>query len=229
MTIPEPLHRARALTNIGLHDGLPQWAYAVELQRSRLQELQAEGRRFSEFLRSSSPEGLARFSLEELSEWTSRLVADSHFLLVAVRHVLQLARHLRDRTSDDDHRADALLKAFLRGQHGRAEMIRGILEHFDRYWIEGKQDRRKGMSGWPKPVLPVDVGDKLHLHVGANQVDLLVLADDALELAHKLYEVWSEVTPWEEELPDPTDPPDDLTYLDELLGCESTEIDAGVG
>ena len=228
MTIPEPLHRARALTNIGLHDGLPQWAYAVELQRSRLQELQAEGRRFSEFLRSSSPEGLARFSLEELSEWTSRLVADSHFLLVAVRHVLQLARHLRDRTSDD-HRADALLKAFLRGKHGRAEMIRGILEHFDRYWIEGKQDRRRGMSGWPKPVLPVGMGDKLHLHIGANQVDLLVLADDALGLAHKLYEVWSEVTPWEEELPDPTDPPDDLTYLDELLGCGPPEIDDETG
>ncbi len=228
MTIPEPLDRARALTNIGLHDGLPQWAYAVELQRSRLRELQAEGHRLSELLRGS-PEELAKVSMEQLIEWNSRLVADSHFLLVAVRHVLQLARHLRDRTSDDDHRADALLKAFLRGQHGRAEMIRGILEHFDRYWIEGKQDRRKGMSGWPKPVLPVDVGDKLHLHVGANQVDLLVLADDALELAHKLYEVWSEVTPWQDELPDPTDPPDDLTYLDELLGSESTEIDAGVG
>jgi len=92
-------------------------------------------------------------------------------------------------------------------------MVRGILEHFDRYWIAGKQDRRKGMSGWPRSVDVVSVDNKLHLHVGANHVDLLLLADDALELAHKLYGVWSEVTPWDDPFFDPTDPPDDLDEL----------------
>jgi hypothetical protein len=213
MTIPDGLHRARALANIGLRDGLPQWAYALELQRSRLRELQVEGRRLDEVWRSRPSGELARLLWEQASEWNSRLVADSHFLLVAVRHVLQLARHLRDRTRDDDHRAEALLEAFLRGKHGRAEMVRGLLEHFDRYWIEGKQDRRKGIGEWPRPVDVLGVDDELQLHVGANQVDLLLLADDALELACRLYEVWCEVAPWDDPYWDPRDPPDDLDEL----------------
>jgi hypothetical protein len=213
MTIPDGLRRAQALANIGLRDGLPQWAYALNLQRSRLQQLQAEHRRLVEVWRSRPTGELARQTWEQVGEWNARLVADSHFLLVAVRHVLQLARHLRDRTNDDDHRADVLLEAFLQGKHGRAEMVRGILEHFDRYWIEGMQDRRKGMSGWSRPVDVLSVDDKLHLHVGANQVDLLLLADDALELAHKLYLVWSDVTPWDDPFFNPTDPPDDLDEL----------------
>jgi hypothetical protein len=44
-------------------------------------------------------------------------------------------------------------------------------------------------------------------------VDLLLLADDALELAHKLHEVWSEVRPWDDPYWDPRDPPDDLDEL----------------
>jgi hypothetical protein len=213
MTIPDELHRARALANIGLQDGLPKWAYALEVQRSRLRELQAEARRLDEIWHSMPTGELASLTWKQICEWNARLAIDSHFLLVAVRHVLQLARHLRDRTRDNNHRAEALLEAFLRGKHGRAEMVRGILEHFDRYWIEGKQDPRKGMGEWPRPVEVLHEDDKLYLRVGPNQVDLLLLADDALELAHKLYEVWSEVRPWDDPYWDPRDPPDDLDEL----------------
>ena len=118
MTIPDELRRAQVLANIGLRDGLPQWAYALKLQRSRLQQLQAEHRRLKEVWRNRPTGELARLTWEQLGEWNARLVADSHFLLVAVRHVLQLARHLRDRTRDDDHRAGVLLEAFLEGKHG---------------------------------------------------------------------------------------------------------------
>jgi hypothetical protein len=212
----DSLHRARALANIGLHDGLPQWAYAVELQRSRLRQLQAEGRRLTEILSSGQAEQLASLS-EDMAKWNAQLVADGHFLLIAVRHILQLGRRLRDRTAEADHRADTLLQAFVGGEHGRAELVRGILEHFDRYWIEGKQDPRRGMRGWPRPVLAnIGVDAELYLRVGQNRLDLLALADDAVELAVKLYEVWAEVTPpaFASDMPDP---PDDLTYLDVLL------------
>jgi hypothetical protein len=196
----------RAVTNIGLHDGLPHWAFVLELQRSRLRQLQAEGRRLMEQM------GTWRLPPdwgEKALDWQSQLLADGHFLLIAVTHVLQLARHLRDYTPGDDHRAEALFQAFVKGRHRRAEQVRGILEHFDRYWIEGKREPRKGISGWPSPIHANFGGGELYLRVGQNKLELLPLADDALELTRGLYEVWAEVTPpaiWSE---NPYDPPDE--------------------
>jgi hypothetical protein len=199
-------HKPRAFVNIGLHDGLPHWMYVLDLQRSRLRQLQAEGRRLSELLRGSQ---LTDWQL--IPKWHAQLLADGHFLLIAVRHVLQLARHLRDRSPEDDGRAQALFEGFVRSRHGRAELVRGILEHFDRYWIEGKQEPRKGMAGWPRPAM-ADIGanDELYLLVGQNNIELLPLADDALKLAQGLYEVWSEITPPAIMSESPYDPPDEI-------------------
>jgi hypothetical protein len=143
------------------------------------------------------------------------LLADGHFLLIAVRHVLQLARHLRDRSSEKDGRVQALFEGFIHGRHGRAELVRGILEHFDRYWIEGKQEPRKGMAGWPRPAMAnIGANDELYILVGHNDIELLPLADDALALAQSLYEVWSEITPPAIMSEDPYDPPDELEGLE---------------
>lgn len=139
----------------------------------------------------------------------SQLLADGHFLVIAVRHVLQLARHLRDYTPADDHRAEALFLAFVKGRHGRAELVRDILEHFDRYWIVGKREPRKGMSGWPRRIHVNFGGGELYLRVGQNKLELLPLANDALELTRGLYEAWAEVTPPAIMSESPYDPPDD--------------------
>jgi hypothetical protein len=207
MDTADHFEKARALTNIGLHDGLPHWAFVLELQRSRLRQLQVEGRRLMELMRSQRP---VSDWWQQGIHWQSQLLADGHFLLIAVRHVLHLARHLRDYTPADDHRAEAVLEAFVEGRHGRAELVRGILEHFDRYWIEGKQDPRKGMSGWPMPI-QANIGgsDELYLLVGQNDLELLPLADDALELTEGLYAVWTEVTPPAIMSENPYDPPDE--------------------
>ena len=206
METEDHFHKARAFANIGLHDGLPHWAYVLDLQRSRLRQLQAEGRKLGELVRTGQ---LTDWQL--IPKWQAQLLADAHFLLIAVRHVLQLARHLRDRSPKDDGRAQALIEGFLRGRHGRAELVRGILEHFDRYWIEGEQEPRKGMAGWPRPAMAnIGASDELYLLVGRNDIELLPLADDALKLAQGLYEVWSETPPPAIMSEDPYDPPDEI-------------------
>ena len=203
-------HKPRAFLNIGLHDGLPHWMYVLDLQRSRLQELQAEGRNLGELLRSGQ---LTDWKL--IPKWQGQLLADGHFLLIAVRHVLLLARHLRNRSPEDDGRAQALFEGFVRGRHGRTERVRGILEHFDRYWIEGEQEPRKGMAGWPRPAMAnIGANDELSLLVGNNEIELLPLADDALELAQGLYEVWSEITPPAIMSENPYDPPDEIDGME---------------
>jgi hypothetical protein len=199
------LEKARAITNIGLHDGLPHWAFVLELQRSRLLQLQVEGRRLMELMRSPRPPSDWP---EQAIDWQSQLLADGHFLLIAVRHVLQLARHLRDYTAAEDHRAEVLFEAFVKGRHRRAEQVRDILEHFDQYWVVGKREPRKGMSGWPRPIQANFGGGELYLRVGQNKLELFPLADDALELTRGLYEVWAEVTPPAIMSENPYDPPD---------------------
>lgn len=217
------LEKARAVTNIGLHDGLPHWAFVLELQRSRLRHLQVEGRRLMELMRSRRPPSDWP---QQAIDWQSQLLADGHFLLIAVRHVLQVARHLRDYTPAEDHRAEVLLKAFVKGRHRRAELARGILEHVDQYWVEGKREPRKGMSGWPRPIQANFGGGELYLRVGQNELELLPLADDALELTHGLYEVWAEVTPPAIMSENPYDPPDDwelVTVADEPRSAEGPD------
>jgi hypothetical protein len=210
METEDRFHKPRAFVNIGLHDGLPQWMYVLDLQRSRLRQLQAEGRKLGELVRSGQLTDWQR-----ILKWQAQLLADGHFLLIAVRHVLQLARHLRDRSPEDDGRAQALFEGFVRGRHGRAELIRGILEHFDRYWIEGRQEPRKGMAGWPRPAIAnIGAQDELYLLVGNNDIELLPLADDALTLAHGLYEVWSEIAPPALMSEDPYDPPDEIDGIE---------------
>src|SRR5215203_2946706 len=66
-------HKPRAFLNIGLHDGLPHWMYVLDLQRSRLQELQAEGRNLGELLRSGQ---LTDWKL--IPKWQGQLLADGH-------------------------------------------------------------------------------------------------------------------------------------------------------
>jgi hypothetical protein len=51
METDDRFYQARAFVNIGLHDGLPHWMYVLDLQRSRLRQLQAEGRRLGELIR----------------------------------------------------------------------------------------------------------------------------------------------------------------------------------
>jgi hypothetical protein len=210
METDDRFHQARAFVNIGLHDGLPHWMYVLDLQRSRLRQLQEEGRRLGELIRGGQ---LTDWQL--IPKWQAQLLADGHFLLIAVRHVLQLARHLRDRSSEHDGRAQALLEGFVRGRHGRAELVRGILEHFDRYWIEGRQEPRKGMAGWPRPAMAnIGADDDLYLLVGHNDIELLPLADDALRLAQGLYEVWAETTPPDFMSENPYDPPDEIDGIE---------------
>lgn len=210
METEDRFHKPRAFVNIGLHDGLPHWMYVLDLQRSRLQQLQAEGRNLGELLRSGQ---LTDWKL--IPQWQEQLLADGHFLLIAVRHVLQFARHLRNRSPEDDGRAQALFEGFVRGRHGRTELVRGILEHFDRYWIEGKQEPRKGMAGWPRPAMAnIGANDELYLLVGNNKIELLPLANDALKLAQGLYEVWSEITPPAIMSENPYDPPDEIDGME---------------
>ena len=224
METADRFQEARAFANIGLHDGLPHWAYVLDLQRSRLRQLQAEGRELGELLRSGQ---LNDWRL--IQNWQAQLVADGHFMLIAVRHVLRLARHLRDRSTADDGRAQALFEGFVRGRHGRAELVRGILEHFDRYWIEGRQEARKGMVGWPRPAV-ADIGEhELFLFVGQNRIELLRLADDALRLAHGLYEVWSEIAPPAVMSENPCDPPDEVDGVEIRFKGGALEIIFVVG
>jgi len=86
------------------------------------------------------------------------------------------------------------------------------------------------MAGWPRPAR-ADIGahDELFLFVGQNRIELLPLADDALKLAHGLYEVWSEVTPPAIMSENPYDPPDEVDGVEMRFKDGALEIVFVVG
>ena len=171
------------------------WSAVIQLQRDRLEGLlrQVDGR---DRVRSL-PELIQQGSW--LHAWQLQALADSHFLLVSVRHVLRHGRALRKLVDHIDPRPREAIAAFLSGSGREAEKVRGVLEHWDEYSLDRK-DYPRGMErpeneiAGQASVSPVD--HDLVMNLAGLEFHLLDLAGEALVLVQTLDRVWIEsITP----------------------------------
>lgn len=126
------------------------------------------------------------------------LHADVHFLLVATRHILVLARGIRDmaKREADMKVRDDLIAAHNRfaSRHLDAKAMRDLLEHFDAY-AEGGGNLRSQLDDcaldWgPLAGTLADQREEglLLLH-GGMQINIQEVGESALRLAEEVYAV----------------------------------------
>jgi hypothetical protein len=180
------------------------WGKVVMLQAERLTEalpLTEAAYADLEVERDDAPPELSNWDL-----WNTRVRADAHLLVVAVRHVLLHGRYLAEFSPE----AAELLAAWTTGPHRDAETARGVLEHYDRYWIAGQGDAKRAVrQDAPVAVIAPD-DDLTDFRLVIDQVELwlLAMARDAFALALKLSDLWN--TRSALHLMRRIDPPDDL-------------------
>jgi hypothetical protein len=120
--------------------------------------------------------------------WNTNVRADAHLLVIAVRHVLLHGRALAELEPE----AARLLAEWNRGPRRDAETARGVLEHYDRYWIAGRGDPKRSVRG-EHPIASVhrnaDLTD-FELRVDDLRLDLLAMAGDTFALGLALSRLW---------------------------------------
>jgi hypothetical protein len=180
----------RKFMALGMGRSLPFWKEVVALQLRRLDELEKQ----LPSVRHHFVANAHRYAVNNpvMNDWTLRTHADSHFLLVAIRHVLRFGRELRKLTAGDDERPNILLQEFL-SKYRHAEALRGILEHFDEYSVGGKSDLKRGVGPELLGVQIESQGDRITLIIGSHNVPLVPLGQAAAELAHKLDHLWEQL------------------------------------
>ena len=169
--------------NLGFGRSLAFWPHVVELQHERLTEL---WKRRGEVLDESASTGPG----EVHERWWTEAMADGHFLLIAVRHVLRHGWRLRDLTAGKDGQAAKVLDAFM-NDHRTAHTKRDILEHFDEYWVDGRPMKRDVDT----VVSVTFADDDIVMTIGGDDLRLLALGRAAIELGYKLTRIWDAVVP----------------------------------
>lgn len=183
------------IMHAGFGRGLSFWAEAVRLQALRLAACVQEWDSLQ----------LQPFSVESQRKWGSwhlTVLADAHYLLVGVRHVLRLARILRRAIGQVDQRPAQAIEDFLAGPGKPAEALRDLLEHWDRYSLtEPDRDYPGQFKRPPAEIiadqLHVDVrAGELFVSVGGVEVPTITLANEAIRLATELAAArWEALTP----------------------------------
>jgi hypothetical protein len=171
----------QALFNIRMgRRSLPFWADVLNLQMKRLSHLLA----IVEDVRTGSDPAQLR-----PREWWVQLDADAHLVVIAVRHVLAHARHL----GRFDAQAKAEYLEWCRGPYRQAVTARGIVEHFDRYWIEGKGDLKAGLRSQEVRAAAFMTPDGTDFEFALDDIKLplLAMAAEALALAQRTDRLWN--------------------------------------
>jgi len=158
----DPEQQRIALMRLGFGRTFPYWAKAIPICATRL----ATAYDVYPSLRAAvdTVDGQDRHS-----EWFTSTSLDGHMLIIAVTHVRLLAR-----------RAKGLLPSaevvFAEPQLADAELVRGVLEHFDDYWVARSGSRKRGIQ--PADVeVSVEYGERdLVFNIGDHVINLLALA-----------------------------------------------------
>jgi hypothetical protein len=180
----------RKFMALGMGRSLPFWKEVIALQLHRLDGLQKQ-------LPAANEHFAANFNTYAgnnpvMNTWTLQIQADSHFLLVSIRHVLRLGREFSKLTAVYDERPSALLQDFL-SKYRDAESLRGILEHFDAYSVGGKIDVRIGIGPETRGLQLESSGEQIILVIGKRKLPLIPLGQAAAELANGLDFLWEEL------------------------------------
>jgi len=160
------------------------WRGTIEMQRDRVlcgwNAWQDEHRRHPD--RSADPaDGFATCLLHDFGP----MLADAHFMLVAIRRLEMCCRQMH-RVSGNRLILDALDQ--FAAAVPSAKHVRDVLEHFDAYAsCEGRRPETGAQGHW-MPRLSFDPDPALN--VGDLSVDLLSAADAAVELAETVGAAW---------------------------------------
>jgi hypothetical protein len=120
--------------------------------------------------------------------WQTQVSIDAHMLVIAVRHVLAHGRHLAPMSPE----AAALLADWARGPYAPVEMVRGVMEHYDSYWIKQRGTPKRGVKG-DGPIVavwPNEEATDFVLVLDEVRLPLLPMADAAFQLGIHIYELW---------------------------------------
>lgn len=188
MPFIEDEHTRAKLMKAGFGRGFPFWAAAVALQAERLVDLL---RRYEgEFPVPFTVSGQHRFTA-----WHVQALADVHYLLLGVRHILRYAREFKRLIGNVDPRLGVAINTFMTGCGKQAETFRGVLEHWDEYSLGDKKLPRE-MTRPPDEfagqvqVIPRD--DELYISYAGIEFPAVELITDTLQLAEALELSWSE-------------------------------------
>jgi hypothetical protein len=180
----------RKFMALGMGRSLPFWKEVVALQLRRLDELEKQLPGVNEHFAANIH--IYAGNNPVMNDWTLRAQADSHFLLVSIRHVLRFGRELRKLTAGQDERPNILLQGFL-SKYRDAETLRGILEHFDAYSVGGKTDAKRGVGPGTLGLQLESSNGQINLVIGTHNLPLVPLGQAAAELAYGLDLLWEEL------------------------------------
>ncbi len=148
-----------ALMRLGLGRTLPYWIKALGICLSRLTPAHAMYPPLRR--RVDTIEGQDAYDA-----WQMSTDFDAHILLIAANHVRQLAIAAQGLLSS----ANAILRLPLLID---AEDVRGVLEHFDRYWILNNGQPKTGIDGKDLTTFLEYTEEDLLFHAGERVVPLL--------------------------------------------------------
>jgi len=167
-----------ALMRLGLGRTLPYWIKALGICLSRLTPAHAMYPPLRR--RVDTIEGQDAYDA-----WQMSTDFDAHILLIAANHVRQLAIAAQGLLSS----ANAILRLPLLID---AEDVRGVLEHFDRYWILNNGQPKPGIDGKDLTTFLEYTEEDLLFHAGERVVPLLALGHVAQAAALQLDREWNE-------------------------------------
>lgn len=185
MTFRTSVHKAWLLSSGVASPGF--WRAVVATQIERIEEEQAR------LVESTSP-GADPFDFREAIAERGPIQADTHFLLIAVRHVLRYhAQYLK--LTNDQRLIDA--EASFNAAIPHVTVLRNVLEHLDEYAVgEGRLQRDGEVADHAAPALhfqsPDDAAAEIELRLADRSVPLKATARATIRLAGLLIQVWND-------------------------------------